>query len=266
MRSLQPTDIDTLEAGSGPLVVLVHSSVSGARQWRKLIDALAPSFHVKAPNLFGYGSTPPWPNDHPQTLADQASIVEAVIPPDAEHLSLVGHSFGGAVAMTVAKRLGTRIDKLVLLEPNPCTLLRDHGREDAFAEISAIRDWVSHHAAEDKWHIAAERFADYWGGAGTWASTNHERRTAFETALRPNLYEWDAVMNDTTTLEEWIAALPARTLLCSDLNSPRPICELAELFRAHTQWIFHDIATGGHMAPLTRPDLVNPIVEQFLRS
>lgn len=261
------TEIDTLEAGRGPVVVLVHSSVSGARQWRKLIDALSPSFHVIAPNLFGYGGTPAWPSGHPQTLADQAALVEAVIPRDARCFSLVGHSFGGVVAMAAAKQLGNRVRKLVLLEPNPCTLLRDNGREDAFTEISKVRDWVKDNAASGHWHIAAERFADYWGGPGTWADTTPERRTAFEAALRPNLYEWDAVMNETTTLDAWTAALPKRTLLCCDpTNSPRPIIALADLFRAAAPWTFHHIAAGGHMAPLTRPDLVNPVIEQFLKS
>jgi pimeloyl-ACP methyl ester carboxylesterase len=52
--------VHCLEAGSGPLVLLAHSSVSGARQWRKLMDALLAFFHVKAVNLYGYGETPSW--------------------------------------------------------------------------------------------------------------------------------------------------------------------------------------------------------------
>ena len=54
--------VDYLEAGSfGPVVVLVHSSVSGARQWRRLMDDLKGDFRVRAVNLFGYGKTPSWP-------------------------------------------------------------------------------------------------------------------------------------------------------------------------------------------------------------
>ena len=40
-----PIKVDYLEAGSsGPVVVLVHSSVSGARQWRRLMDDLKGEF------------------------------------------------------------------------------------------------------------------------------------------------------------------------------------------------------------------------------
>ena len=62
MRRPSPVKADFLEAGSaGPVVMLVHSSVSGARQWRRLIDDLKDRFRVRAVNLFGYGRIHPGP-------------------------------------------------------------------------------------------------------------------------------------------------------------------------------------------------------------
>ena len=53
MSNNLPIKVDYLEAGSsGPLVMLVHSSVSGARQWRRLMDDLKDQFRVRAVNLF----------------------------------------------------------------------------------------------------------------------------------------------------------------------------------------------------------------------
>src|SRR5260221_10993758 len=111
--------VDFLEAGSGPLVMLVHSSVSGARQWRGLIEDLKGHFHVRAVNLFGYGKTPPWPAEWRQSLADQARLVEAALPAGGDQICLVGHSFGGAVAMRVGARPSGHMAKLGLLEPIP---------------------------------------------------------------------------------------------------------------------------------------------------
>jgi len=52
----------------------------------------------------------------------------------------------------------------------------------------------------------------------------------------------------------------------SDPNTVLPIREIASLLRGCCPtWTFREV-TGGHMAPLTRPDLVNPIVTAFLRS
>ena len=257
---------DFLEAGSGPTVMLVHSSVSGARQWRRLIDDLKADFHVRAVNLFGYGKTPPWPTGTPQTLDDQARLVETALPPNAENVCLVGHSFGGAVAMKVAERLSGRIAKLVLLETNPFFLLKQSGRTNAFAEAMDLRNCVKKFGARGEWATAAERFADYWGGAGSWQAMTPERRSAFAEAMKPNYSEWDAVMDETTPVEQWAGLLPRDTLVASALDTVLPIRALTALLRhVCPHWMYTNF-TGGHMAPLTRPDLINPLVKSFLHS
>ena len=260
------TAVDFLQAGAGPAVVLVHSSVSGARQWRRLMDDLKGDFHVRAVNLLGYGKTPPWMNARSQTLDDQARVVEAAIPHGADDVCLVGHSFGGSVAMKAAARLGARVRKLVLFETNPFYLLQQNGRVAAYAEAVALRDLVKECAARNDWEAAAARFADYWGGAGTWAATPDDRRAAFMLALRPNYFEWDAVMNETTSAADWAHTLPRATLLISDPKTVLPIRDIEALLRhAAPHWYHQHIAGGGHMAPLTAPQLVNPLIVTFLR-
>jgi len=258
--------VDVIEAGTaGPVVMLVHSSVSGARQWTRLVDDLKDRFRVRAVNLFGYGKTPAWSNGRVQTLDDQARLVEAALPRDAGEICLVGHSFGATVAMKAAARLYGRVDRLVLIETNPFNLLAQHGRTDALTEAMALRDCVKAYGDRGEWATAAEIFADYWGGAGTWAAMRPERRAAFVQAIRPNYFEWDAAMNDATTAEQWAALLPPDTLLIADSRSALPIREVtAILRRACPAWFYRDVPGAGHMAPLTRPDLINPLVTEFL--
>jgi len=262
-----PVQVDFLEAGSsGPVVMLVHSSVSGARQWRRLMDDLKNRFRVRAVNLFGYGKTPPWPNEVRQSLDDQARLIEAALPAGADEIYLVGHSFGGSVAMKAAARLKGRVSKLVLLEPNPVYLLVQSGRLDAVAEAMETRNSIKEFGARGEWEKAAEKFADRFGGHGTWQQTPPERRKTFTEALKPNFFEWDAVLGETTPLAEWAQLLPRRTLVVSDPNSLLTVREIVALLRGTCPtWTFREV-TGGHMAPLTRPDLVNPIVTAFLRS
>jgi pimeloyl-ACP methyl ester carboxylesterase len=200
-----------------------------------------------------------------QTLDDQARLVEAALPANAEEICLVGHSFGGSVAMKAAARLSGRVIRLVLLEANPFYLLKQAGRVEAFAEAMELRNFIKKFGGLGEWSIAAEKFADYWGGAGSWKAMSSDRRSEFTDALKPNFFEWDAVM-DETPVEQWAHLLPAATVVVSDPNTVRPIREITELLRRSCpMWTYKEIAAGGHMAPLTHPDLINPLVSSFLR-
>jgi pimeloyl-ACP methyl ester carboxylesterase len=255
--------VEVIEAGTGPLVVLVHSSVAGARQWRRLMADLEDRYHLIAVNLYGYGGTPPWTAERKQTLADQADLVLAAVA-DPGPVRLIGHSFGGTVAMKAAAALGPRARQLILFEPNPFPLLAQHGHLEAFAEVADLRDVVRHAGVSGDWSTASQRFADYWGGAGTWQAMADERRATFMGALPPVVHEWDAVM-DGTPLEVWARVLPADTVVIATEHAVRPIREIVALMRAAgAPWRFEQVAGAGHMAPLTRPDLVNPLLAALL--
>jgi pimeloyl-ACP methyl ester carboxylesterase len=255
--------IDYTDEGEGDLVVLVHSSVSGNRQWRALAETLARRHRVRAINLFGYGETTPWPAGEQQSLYAQAQLVLALCRDAPGTVSLVGHSFGGSVALKAALLLGARLARLVLLEPNPFYLLGQAHRTEAWLEARSLRDHVKCFGALGDWPAVAERFADYWLGDGSWAAMPDKRRSAFAASLPPNLHEWDAVMNEVTPITQW-ARLGAGTLVVSDPQTRLPILEIVQLLQeACPHWSFQS-AAGGHMAPLTRPELVNPLVERFL--
>jgi pimeloyl-ACP methyl ester carboxylesterase len=257
-------EIEYSDAGDGPAVVLVHCSVSGIRQWRSLTEELAGDYRVRALNLYGYGATAPWPEQETQTLAAQARLVLAACEGLGERVALVGHSFGGTVALKAATLLGPRVGSMVLIEPNPVYLLAQGGRDGEFAEVRALRDHVKRHGALGEWEAVAERFADYWVGDGAWSAMPEPRRAAFAAMLPPNVHEWDAAMGEETTVED-LAALACRTLVMSDPATRRPIRAIAELLaEACPEWTFRDIPAGGHMAPVTRPDLVNPMIRAFL--
>ena len=92
-----------------------------------------------------------------------------------------------------------------------------------------------------------------------------ERREVFAQALKPNFFEWDAVMNETTPVEQWAALLPHTTLLVCDPKTVLPIREIDSILRQSCpRWSCKGVLDGGHMAPLIRPDLINPIVRSFL--
>ena len=257
---------DILEAGSGHRVILVHSSVAGARQWRRLMDVLEPDFHAVAVNLYGYGGTAPWQDRRAQTLRDQAELIGTLLPEDGGSVSIVGHSFGGAVAMKAAALYKDRVRRLVLIEPNPFYLLNLQGREDAYMEAIRLRGVIKACGATGNWRQAAEAFAEYWTGEGSWAAMPADRQAKFAEALKPNFHEWDAVMGEDTPLSDWVRDLPGDTcvIISEDtVGSIRAIASLLEEAAPH--WTYRRIARGGHMAALSMADEINPIVAQALR-
>ena len=94
--------IDHTDDGQGEPIVLIHSSVSANRQWRALTEVLKDRYRVLAINLFGYGETAPWPESSPQSLYAQAQLVLALCEEMGSPLHLLGHSFGGSVALKAA--------------------------------------------------------------------------------------------------------------------------------------------------------------------
>ena len=264
--SIADRNIDYIDVGTGTPVVLIHSSVSGNQQWRLLTESLKDRYQVLAINLFGYGDTTPWPENAMQTLDDHADLVLALCSISSDQVFLVGPSFGGSVALKAALRLGQKVAGLILLEPNPFYLLSQHNRHAAFEEAKALRDHVKKYGAVGDWHTVAERFADYWIREGAWENMPANRRIAFVKAMPPNFHEWDAVMNETTTLDTW-ASLKAKTLIEYAAETKRPIRKIVDLFMvACPHWTYKEIPEGGHMAPLFQPNLVNPIVREFLDS
>lgn len=256
--------IDYKDDGHGQPVILVHSSVSANRQWRALTETLKDRYRVLAINLFGYGKTTPWPGDSPQSLYAQAQLILALCEELGSPVHLVGHSFGGSVALKAAMLLGPRVGNLILLEPNSFFLLKQGGRTQAYLESRGLRDHVTCFGSLGDWLKVARHFANYWLGEGSWSAMPENRRAAFAESLLPNFHEWDAVMEEQTTIEEW-KTLTAKTLVVSDKATRLPIREIVDILaQACPHWSFRYVTDGGHMAPLTRPDLINPIVREFL--
>lgn len=257
-------NIDYTDDGAGQTVILIHSSASGNRQWRSLIELLKDRYRVIAVNLYGYGESTTWPGTSLQSLYAQAQLIVTLCKEIGASVHLVGHSFGGSVALKTAMLLDSRIESMTLLEPNPFYLLKQGGRTHAFLEAMALRDHVKCYGALGDWRKVAEFFADYWQGDGSWSAMPENRRSAFADALPPNFYEWDAVMGEETTVEE-LKSLNVRTMVVSDKATRRPIREIVDvLATACPHWSFRTISEGGHMAPLTRPELINPLVRAFL--
>jgi pimeloyl-ACP methyl ester carboxylesterase len=258
-------NIDYVDAGSGPAVVLIHSSASNNKQWRRMIEENQHQYRFLAVNLFGYGDTTAWSEDLIQSIDDQVGLIEAVSELVNGQVCLVGHSLGGAVAAYSAMKLGEKISGIVLLEANPFPLLNNVEWQYAYNEIVALKDYVLLHGRDNNdWGKVGEKFVNYWIGEGAWALLSPQRQASFISALPNNRYEWDAVMQADVGEEVW-KSISASTLVVRAKETTASTMGIYEIFQQICpHWEFQQVSEGGHMAPVTHPHLVNPIILGFL--
>jgi pimeloyl-ACP methyl ester carboxylesterase len=116
-----------VEAGQGPLVVLLHGFPEFWYSWRHQIPALAAAgFRVVAPDMRGYNlSSKPsgWRAYDTDLLADDvAGLIRHL---GAESARVVGHDWGAAVAYSTAMRHPEVVERLAILNvPHPERMLR----------------------------------------------------------------------------------------------------------------------------------------------
>ena len=102
------------QAGSGPVVVLVHGITGSCDNWRAVIPWLAERYTVIAPDLLGHGSSAKPRGDY--SLGAYASGVrDLLVALGHESATFVGHSLGGGVAMQLAYQFPERCERLVLV-------------------------------------------------------------------------------------------------------------------------------------------------------
>jgi pimeloyl-ACP methyl ester carboxylesterase len=253
------------EVGTGVAVVCVHASASSSGQWRPLMERLTGRFRSLAVDLYGYGQSPPWPDERPLALADEVELIEPVLEAAGDRLHLVGHSYGGAVALRAALACPTRLQSLVLFEPVLfAALLADDPRQPAAREIAAVRDETV--AAVDRGDLdtAGARFVDYWMGAGAWGAMPASRRQAVAGAMRKVKAEWHAAFTEPTPLSAF-AALDVPTLCIVGTGSPASSRRVARLLATTLPSLTTvEIDGVGHMAPVTHPDRVNAVIAGYL--
>ena len=180
------------QAGSGPVLLLVHGMGGGYENWRQVIGPLARNYTVVAPDLPGHGASAPSSGDY-SVGALAVGLRDLLLALGHEHATLVGHSLGGGIAMQLAYQFPELAERLVLvssggLGPEVSLVLRA-------AALPGSELWITASAWTASWlgpavgrGLAAVRFrpspatVDVARGYASLADSG--RRTAFLATLR----------------------------------------------------------------------------------
>ena len=247
-------------------VIALHCSGGGAGQWCHLAEALGGGYAVLAPEQYGSEATGPWTGEHAFALADEAARIVALIDESDEKVHLVGHSYGGGVALHVALSRPARIASMALYEPTAFHLLREMGETGAaaLAEIAGVAERMGRGVVAGDYRGAVAGFVDYWNGRGAWDSLRPHVQSALVRWAPKGPLDFHALTEDPTPAEAY-RALPFPVLLLRGERAPAPtrlIAEtLAELMPASRLAV---IRGAGHMGPLTHASEVSAAIARHI--
>jgi pimeloyl-ACP methyl ester carboxylesterase len=180
--------IDYDEYGAGPTIVLVPGSCSTGAAWRPVIADLNGQFRCVTTSLLGYGGTDERRTASDPSICHEAEALESVIRRAAGPVHLVGHSFGGLVALVVALRRQVPLASLVIAEAPAMEILG----ADESQHYSIFREMTEAYFTDfSNGNVGAiAAMIDFYGGVGTFASWPPRVRAYAEQTAPVNILDW----------------------------------------------------------------------------
>ena len=262
-----------ITAGSGPReALLIHCSLGHAGGWARMVAGLDDLITGIAFDLPGHGRSADWPVQNDDGQGDLQTVSTAMAIDLLEDqmqgrpVDVIGHSFGGTVALRLAVERPDLVRSLVLIEPVFFAVaLADRpelpGRDSA--HMIRYREALQ---AGDR-DAAAQAFTSVWGDGRAWERLPPAQQQAI--AARIHLIEAGAaaIYDDASGIlpSGALERIAVPVLLVQGAQSPETIQVindgLARRIAGSTQ---ASVPEAGHMAPITHPLPVAALVRDFL--
>jgi len=254
-------DFGWFDEGSGQPILFLHSSGASRRQWARLREPWRDRYRALGLDLWGYGDTP-LPNQPADFhLGREVALARSLLSRIDEPFHIVGHSYGGAVGLRLALDFPDQVLSVSVHEPVLFHLLRQEQCLEEWAEISRISGEVLRLINQQDLSGGARVFVDYWNGDGAWRSltTDQQERTA--NAARKAPLDFAALFGESDPLTRF-GDLAGKVLLTVGERTRRPTSKVAALLGSVFGSGSLQILPGvGHMAPITAPQLLRPLIE-----
>jgi pimeloyl-ACP methyl ester carboxylesterase len=222
------------EEGEGQPVILVHGSLSNARQWRKLSERLRGAYRVLSPDLYACAAEPGASQQGVFSFEQDCTLVAALV-----------------------------FASLMLIEPS-CFHLLEQENQPEWPEVLGLLERQQQSARGDDMEASARGFIDYWMGGDAWDAMPESRRRLIALGVPKLAQDWRGTLDHTTRLADYAAlAMPALVIHARDSRAPS--LRLAGMIAQALPRVSRvEIGNGGHMSPLTNPEPVNEAVAQFI--
>jgi pimeloyl-ACP methyl ester carboxylesterase len=212
---------------------------------------------VLAPDLLGYGAER-WPPGKPFHFRDDLAVLVDLLD---EPTHVVGHSYGGLLAVQLALERPAAVRSLAAFEPVTFGIL---DRPDDAAARAALEDLAIYDPdAPERW---LESFVDWWQGAGAWRALPPPTRQAFTDVSWKLSQEVASLIADRTGRARYATITAPTLLLAGQRTHPtelHTIHQLSDVLPDATLHLFPDM---GHMGPISHAARVNQAIAEFIAS
>ena len=248
---------------SRPAVVCLHGSGGSAGQWHSLQQHLGERCEVLAPHLVGYGGQR-FRARRRLRLDDEIGTLLRQIGRDSGPFHVVGHSYGGTIAIYLAERHPELVKSLVLYEPANIALLYSEGLDTPEAQdMRRLQQRATGTGTLANWRAARE-IVKFWQPRGAWSAMSLAQRSRLAGLMPKISAEYDAMLGAYDELTD-LAGLEVPVRLVAGTQSPRASLRISELLREQiSDCQLLRIAGCGHMAPVTQSYKVNAVLTDYL--
>lgn len=254
-----PGLIDYQETGDGPTLVLVPGSCSTGAAWRPVMSHLQSRFRCVTTSLLGYGGTAERRTPGDAEICLEREVIESVIRRAGGPVHLVGHSFGGLVALAVALRGRVSLLSLTIAEAPAVDILRETGEAehyDTFRGMSRAYAEAFRRGESD----AIARMIDFYGGEGTFAAWPQRVRDYAVETTPANLLDWESAYGLRLTPAS-LASVKVPTLVMWGEKSHPAARRANELLSHHMARTEHaEISGASHFMIATHPKMFADLI------
>lgn len=179
------------QLGAGPPVVFLHGSYATSSTWKKMVGQLAETHLCIAIDLPGHGGSPGPDDFSDPTVETELSFVEKIVTElTDEPIHLVGHSYGGVVALALALDGRLPVVEMTLFEPVAVSAL---GSTDAIQPMASLHTFLLKYRESVRQNTphACGQVIDFWCGEGAFAQLPGFIKDSMEPMTANNIRHWD---------------------------------------------------------------------------
>jgi pimeloyl-ACP methyl ester carboxylesterase len=208
------------QQGSGSPIVFIHGSYATTSTWKKMIAQLSSNHRCISIKLPGHCGTPDPEDFSNPAISTELDILEQVITKlTDEPIHLVGHSFGGVVALALALKGSVALSQMTLFEPVAVWVLECMHDDKMNAVIQRFLAEYFYDVSTKKPNVCGQ-VIDFWGGKGAFESLPAFIKDSMAPLVANNVRHWSlctAIHNKASDLQK--LSLPIR-LVCGTQSNP----------------------------------------------